>query len=858
MEGFIDNNHDFISKEVAVMSLTHPYGDHWLVEPPYHRQRLEPEVEGNNYWLTRIIHGMQWELGDVAYTWNIRRIRKIANDAQRIYVYNKRHQMFIQGITSCEVVNLGLLLPPLDKLPLVKQRCLYHGIHVDKKFYCALNNAVRIKMAIWQNGGPDVVLSRRTPRPLAVSLPKPPKSSEETETAERHKEVVQTVAKPTENIEPSARPNKDTRTTGQPNETNRDRAIGRMQLSIPPITQEEPKKKKKSNTGSRRFIPLLMAFLTFGLINRAEGIIGYDCTSGDSEISTFSRFDIGNCDTPRIPTHSEVNLHLIQLKKYPLTQVKQCKVSIQKVEYRCNPETLELIRVKDHPAYIVEVNDFRCTLAHETKKIYIHPYDSFTGLEINATNTRYDAPDGELKAREKCTIPQHSLSQKTLSDVRVVAQIQITLREYITTTNLETNKVQLKSNVSCQLSSGTCIDANGESTFWDPLPKGECHDSPYELLYEGKATRIFLPDKFPRTMYIFSKNEITYAIIAKGTQMTCEQFIMSTENPRLFVFESKKPGMENLMTMNNLYGLDRIPFEKNTYIYRQRSSERLDNIYYETLKKRCENEQQELRHALLLINKSPSEFALRIMKKPGYTAIIAGEVIHILKCIPVEVTPRPTKECYQNLPVTRSGKDLYLKPISHILTRYGNPISCHPRIPPMYLFIKSWHKPSSIIKKIGVPQQIKPFMQIHWEGAEPDSVSMDIEDHSERDQDNKPTPTDDPLKGIGGVPHKDHSDEESMMLLINGIIWVTSALLLLSFIALITMCRRYQSLSPNSIEEGTTYYRAQRIEISEENKASQNNTVDNKPRPRSLPRPPSTNVVPITFGGPINIYDTLI
>jgi len=57
------------------------------------------------------------------------------------------------------------------------------------------------------------------------------------------------------------------------------------------------------------------------------------------------------------------------------------------------------------------------------------------------------------------------------------------------------------------------------------------------------------------------------------------------------------------------------------------------------------------------------------MKGPGYMAVTAGEVIHIVKCILVEVTLRRTDTCYLELPVTVCNASLFVTSKSRILTK---------------------------------------------------------------------------------------------------------------------------------------------------------------------------------------------
>ena len=51
-------------------------------------------------------------------------------------------------------------------------------------------------------------------------------------------------------------------------------------------------------------------------------------------------------------------------------------------------------------------------------------------------------------------------------------------------------------------------------------------------------------------------------------------------------------------------------------------------------------------------------FAYHFMKGPQYMALLVGEVIHIVKCVPVEVTLARTFECSEQLLVLR-GNEIY-------------------------------------------------------------------------------------------------------------------------------------------------------------------------------------------------------
>jgi len=73
-------------------------------------------------------------------------------------------------------------------------------------------------------------------------------------------------------------------------------------------------------------------------------------------------------------------------------------------------------------------------------------------------------------------------------------------------------------------------------------------------------------------------------------------------------------------------------------------------------------------------------------------ALLAGVVIHIVKCVPVEVKLASTTECYEQLPVLRGNTTYFLTPQTHILLRQGTQTTCNSFAPTMYLLGDAWYK----------------------------------------------------------------------------------------------------------------------------------------------------------------------
>ena len=71
--------------------------------------------------------------------------------------------------------------------------------------------------------------------------------------------------------------------------------------------------------------------------------------------------------------------------------------------------------------------------------------------------------------------------------------------------------------------------------------------------------------------------------------------------------------------------------------------------YHDVLTQRYLLEQQVFRNILTLATHAPDNLAYHLIKRPGYMSMIAGEVVHVIQCIPVEVKYRKTDECYLEL-----------------------------------------------------------------------------------------------------------------------------------------------------------------------------------------------------------------
>ncbi|KYN45242.1 hypothetical protein ALC56_00321 [Trachymyrmex septentrionalis] len=101
---------------------------------------------------------------------------------------------------------------------------------------------------------------------------------------------------------------------------------------------------------------------------------------------------------------------------------------------------------------------------------------------------------------------------------------------------------------------------------------------------------------------------------------------------------------------------------------------------------------------------------------------IFGEIIHIVKCVPIEVALDWTFECYEQLPVLRGNKTYFLTPQTHILIRHGTQITCNLFAPTKYLLGDAWYKMMPKPVKTVPPTVMKPSTKPSWKYVNPGAL----------------------------------------------------------------------------------------------------------------------------------------
>ncbi|KAL6421646.1 hypothetical protein ACFW04_014564 [Cataglyphis niger] len=340
------------------------------------------------------------------------------------------------------------------------------------------------------------------------------------------------------------------------------------------------------------------------------------------------------------------------------------------------------------------------------------------GLRANQTSFHSLILAGRISNDGSCKGTQYSDPYGTWDDVIVQAVLKISLRSHVPV-QLNSGKIILTSGTVCALSEGFCIDSDDGYTYWKPIPTSSCNFHRYDVLYEGPATRIIddTINSVSPIIYSLTTEDITFALTKTKEQPLCGYTLLCTKHPKLFILETKKGdtfASRGIISVDNLYIF---AYMNSKFVYVEKHiRHQMTSLYHNVMQQKCELERQVITNALSFATLQPDEFAYRLMKGPGYMAVTTGEVTHIVKCIPVDVTVRRTGECYTELPVTVRNISLFLTPKSRVITKLGNQRECSYELPTIYRIEDTWVQftPEPQVRQLP-PQQLRPLTTLSWD-----------------------------------------------------------------------------------------------------------------------------------------------
>jgi hypothetical protein len=91
----------------------------------------------------------------------------------------------------------------------------------------------------------------------------------------------------------------------------------------------------------------------------------------------------------------------------------------------------------------------------------------------------------------------------------------------------------------------------------------------------------------------------------------------------------------------------------------------------------CQNRRETAQVRLEAIAGADNPYSLLQVFRRGHVIVKNGAVAYVTRCNPVEVLPRVSNNCTEEIPLTWNGTSLYVDPISYVIKSAASPTRCN-------------------------------------------------------------------------------------------------------------------------------------------------------------------------------------
>ncbi|KAL7296790.1 hypothetical protein TKK_0010193 [Trichogramma kaykai] len=359
---------------------------------------------------------------------------------------------------------------------------------------------------------------------------------------------------------------------------------------------------------------------------------------------------------------------------------------------------------------------------------------SLMHLERNSTTTKSVILAGKLDKDSHCESgANYDDPYGTFTDVLVAGYVSIGIYDYDIKLNLESDKVFMQDGTPCNAKARYCISGEGGKVFWDALPEQICGANMYTVLYEGFITKVSDPEN-KNVMCLLDTKELSFALLKTYEETICGITFIKTEVARFLII--KNPRSNHLIQKQEVAAanVDIFAFINAKALFLEKNLKKQMKEMYEMLVlQRCKLERKVIENTLAIATLQLSELAYQILGERGVMAVPAGECVHFVTCLRVNLEIQKTNDCYNEIPVLHGNETLFLAPRSRILIAHGRKITCNSRMPPMFKLGNIWYRMMPELIDAPTPAIIEPQSQTDWKYASTDALATGGV-YSEKDQ----------------------------------------------------------------------------------------------------------------------------
>lgn len=451
----------------------------------------------------------------------------------------------------------------------------------------------------------------------------------------------------------------------------------------------------------------------------ALSTVAYDCSQRSLDkinMQTYSLLDVHACNVQRpVVETKEIFGQIVQTKTYEFRKVSQCKVKVKRTIRRCS--LFGYLEPVEHgfAEFLLDISNEQCKKMIDTRSFAYDSNHVLTDLRVNRTTMRPMSFAGDT-IDDSCNVGSYSDRFGSWNKVNVEGSLTITLVSYTAKVDILNNRILLRSGVTCKYSETSCVDVENGYTFWEAIERNECSDSSFEVLYENKIEMIReMRNNVTKFFYFIKHNGNVASFKYNGIHEVCRRKLIKTELSNIYVIDKE----ENFIKVKSALFPDIVTYVNAKFVYAERETRReMQKLYEEVIDKRCDSDLSILRESLNLAYIAPDLFAFNLLG-PGYMAHISGEIIHIVKCLPVEVLVRNNASvCYKQIPVIYKNQEMFLTSKTKILIKHASEIKCNRPLRLGFKIAGIWVTFSPKLEIIPEPKMLSPDTKANWQAED--------------------------------------------------------------------------------------------------------------------------------------------
>lgn len=453
--------------------------------------------------------------------------------------------------------------------------------------------------------------------------------------------------------------------------------------------------------------------------------MGFDCTGQAVNVTAVSLSWIQKCPVAEGAQGTIVEfIQLVQERNVEAVRVKACLVERSYLLQHCGMHSHSSMTFNGLvTSEILRVPKEACDALHLYGSFHTSGGKVLTGFAANTTTVVPVVEMGVIDAGSAtCKGATFTLNGATYTDVVMQSSYKVTLRTERAQLDVATSTVRLSSGYSHPFQAHSGFDPELGQTYWSSEGVGvKCSPTSYIVVYEGDAT-IYKNREGQRTLIVNTTTQVM-AVGLRDETTLCHQEATETDHPRLFMVRPLRAGGPRFYFQKGSMDpkeVDLFLYTNSKLVYvEQHLARELTSVYLHFQKQMCDVNHRLLTHLTTLAMVAPEEFAWTYTQQPGITAVLRGEVVYMVKCAPVSVDYRASSACFQEIPVTYNGTQVFLKPRSRIITTYGTEIDCSPLAPPLFFLNGNWVSFAPHPTHVLPPQVLNASFQAEWAYTSP-------------------------------------------------------------------------------------------------------------------------------------------